>query len=175
MQKCNNNFLKHWFCPLLQLSQGPLQSAQEKQIEIQRSRGRTVTSSLIQTLMIYPAVRSLVMHTRGRAVWGNHSNWPSYSLCDGYPVGIYASLKCSELQDCEESHSQLLAQLQVQDPIESCSGKRRWGRTRQNRVWSSTEETTHREIIIPWYRIRQPNMHKLNYDTFIIMNNNNYY
>ena len=22
MQKCNNNFLKHWFCPLLQLSQG---------------------------------------------------------------------------------------------------------------------------------------------------------
>lgn len=43
-------------------------------------------------------------------------------LCDGYPVGIYASLKCSELQDCEESHSQLLAQLQVQDPIdESCS------------------------------------------------------
>ena len=39
-------------------------------------------------------------------------------LCDGYPVGIYASLKCSELQDCEESHGQLLAQLQVQDPID---------------------------------------------------------
>ena len=36
-------------------------------------------------------------------------------LCDGYPVGIYASLKCSELQDCEESHTQLLAQLQLQD------------------------------------------------------------
>ena len=42
-------------------------------------------------------------------------------LCDGYPVGIYTSLKCSELQDCDESHSQLLAQLQVQDHIESCS------------------------------------------------------
>ena len=50
-----------------------------------------MTSSLIQTLMIYPAVRSLVMHTRGRAVWGNHSNWPSYGCLILYQ-GIMISL-----------------------------------------------------------------------------------
>ena len=44
-------------------------------------------------------------------------------LCDWYPVCIYASLMCSELQDCEESYSQLLLNYKsMQYPIdESCS------------------------------------------------------